>query len=287
MLQYQPYFSLKIVHPYYPDEICSDLVMEPTPDTAQQLKNHRLLWRTSMNSLSLRQAIQADQQPLVPVAMETCFTFLLRPRTSEFMSVTQLESEFPVQHFYRFSNANQTKRSKTKILSVTELSRADLVKPQTEPSDLESRCAAILNQTNGSLFGCIEIHHNAALAANDGEDTKFTLALSAKAQTWNYYLVVKKGIAANTFSIQDKDKEITFATAAIADDTDPIATAIQSRFPTSQAVVLRSQKPVACRARSRPNLQLIKKGSTQPWIPHLPNPPNQQTTQVINLLAQM
>ncbi|NEO88147.1 MAG: hypothetical protein F6J87_28410 [Spirulina sp. SIO3F2] len=285
MLQYQPYFNVQILHPYYPEEVCGDLSIEPAQGTQQQLKNHRLVWRTGINSLNVLRAVQADHQPLIPVDENTCFTFLLRPRTPELMSVTQLQSEHPVSYFYVFSNASHTKRTKKKSLSVTELERLSLAKPGSTPSSLDARCATILNQETGPLFGCIEIHHNAALSAKANQE--FTLSLSAKAQVWQYYLVVKKGTAATAFSIRDKDNEITFADAAIADSTDPIATTIQSRFPSSQTMVLRSQQPVACRARSRPNLQLMKKGTTKPWIPHLPNPPNQQATQVINLLEAM
>jgi hypothetical protein len=126
----------------------------------------------------------------------------------------------------------------------------------------------------------VEIHPPIA------QNQEVIIPFEGKEQIWHYYLVAEKGTLNNVFSIKDQENLLTFQTVP-RDTSDRIWSGLEQRFPDSQTILLRSETPVACLDIGKPQLQLIKQGVDKPWIPHLPNPPNQHGISVINLCQEL
>ncbi|WP_299409918.1 hypothetical protein [Acaryochloris sp. IP29b_bin.148] len=293
-MRYQSYFNLKLFHNYYREKICPDFTLESTLACQHLLQGHRCLLKSSINGVQILVPLETPQQPLIPLDRSLTLTFLLRLNNPAFISFTQLDPRFQMGHsLYVFSNETLTASDSSEMASVV-IQRSDLTKPAVTQSPIEARCAATLATLSPhqrqTVFGLVEIHNNGSLTADFSQSSEFKVTLAAKQQIWAYYLVVNKGTSAQTFSIQDKNKDksaaISFETAIIASG-DRIVTALQNRFPNSQSILLKSTNPVTCQQIGRPQLQLLKQDDAKPWISHLPNPPNQHGTQVINLLRDL
>ncbi|MEM9903569.1 MAG: hypothetical protein AAF921_00900 [Cyanobacteria bacterium P01_D01_bin.44] len=295
-MHYQPYFTLQLFHSYYPENRCPDVSIEPTPACQRLLQGHRLVLKPRVDGVTLLVPLetpppqQQPQQPVVALAPSLRFTFLLQLKQPNLISFTQLDPKFQAgRSFYVFSNET-LKAPGTLDLRPTLVQRAALAQPTANQSALEARCAAILATLpphhRQTLFGLVEIHNHRSLAADFSQPSHFRIPFAAKQQVWAYYLVINQGTPDTAYSIKDKSAAVRFETVAI-EPRDRIITAIQDRFPNSQSILLKSTQPIPCQQVARPQLQLLKQGHTQPWIPHLPNPPNQHGTQVINLLVEL
>ncbi|NER78564.1 MAG: hypothetical protein F6K42_03105 [Leptolyngbya sp. SIO1D8] len=289
-MRYQTYFGLKLFHNYYQQQVCPNFSIKPTPDCQHRLLGYRMILKSSINGFQLLMPLKDAQQPMFPLAESEVFTFLLTLTNSAFISFTQLAPEYqPNRSLYVFSNETLTEPGSPELTS-TLIQRATLTAPKANLSPLEARAARAIATLDlpqrSTIFGLVEIHNNGSLAADFSRSSDFRIRFVAKQQVWTYYLVANRGTPTEAFSIQDKDTEITFAHTT-PDPRDRVLTAIQDRFPNSQPILLRSATAIPCREMGKPNLQLLKVGHTKPWIPHLPNPPNQQGTQVINLLEDV
>lgn len=291
-MHYQPHFSIQLFHDYYQNKTCTGLTIEPTISCKRMLQNHRLVLKSNPNSLQSLIPLQPDNQPLVSLDKSAIFTFLLKLSHPDFLSFTDLDPDYQPSSLYVFSNEN-LKATDSFALASSFIQQERLAQSASGRSPLENRCATI-SEVNGiqrsKIFGIIEIHNNTSLSQDFSQNSKFSITFTAKQQVWSYYLVTNKGTDTDLFSIQDVVKNgespITFSQTS-TQTADPVAASIQSRFPDSQPILLRSEQPIFCREIAKPNLQLIKDGHTKPWIPHLPNPPNNHGTQVINLLDDM
>ena len=286
-MHYQPYYTLQLFHSYYADNICPDVAIEPTPACQRLLQSYRLVLKPRLNGITLLVPLETAKKPVIPLDTSMVFSFLLQLKTPNFVKFTQLAPQYqPGQSLYAFTN-HTYKKPGTLELKPNIIQRS--VQP-TDPSSLAGRCAAILATLSPhqrhTTFGLVNIHHNKSLATNFSQPTHFQITFTAKQQVWNYYLVANKGTQETTFSIKDKGAAITFEAAPIVAQ-DPVVTAIQDRFPNTQTIRFQSTQPIPCQQLAKPNLQLIKQGHTKPWLPHLPNPPNQSGTQVINLLEEL
>ncbi len=157
-----------------------------------------------------------------------------------------------------------------------------------EQAALEQRLAGIAELKTAqrkTIFGVVELQLNDSLSVPPSPTPTFTLTFPAKKQYWNYYLVTEQGTS-EEFSIQDKTARITFAKTEL-DPEDRLLLAIAHRFPNSQPHRFQSQEPVTCQEAGEHNIQLFKNSQTKPWLQHLPNPPNQSGTQVVNLLKDV
>ncbi|MEM8641112.1 MAG: hypothetical protein AAGG51_20205 [Cyanobacteria bacterium P01_G01_bin.54] len=278
MTHYRPYFSLQVQHAAVPPGQNTGFLLQPSLACAQQLRNYRLVLKPQTNGLRLLLPLEMDGQPPIPLPADLRWTFLLQLQDPTILARTQLDPSYQPQSLSVFRNeflAAQDGRE----LTATRLQPTD----PDPPADL----ATLSPAQRSRLFGIVEIEHHPAFTLAEPQPYDFTISFAVREQVWNYYLVVQKGTSFEDFSIKDKENLIQFTLPEIATEHDPIAATIYQRFPESQALVLHSQTAIACRARSRPNLQLIKQGTTKAWIPHLPNPPNCQAIQVINLLEEM
>lgn len=255
---------------------------------------------------------EATPHPLIPLAESLKFTFGLQLKHPDFVSFTQLDPEYQGNgSLYVFSHAASdannpmdtsdpppsTKSATASTeLTATVVQRAALSPtaaptPQDQtgirtPTQIATQVAEWQTLLHRNLFGVVEIQPNVNPTRPLGTGQEFTITFAPRQQVWTYYLVAAPDTPPTAFAIQDKDAEISFAITEL-DECDRILTAIQTRFPQSQAIRLQSSTPVTCRETRRPHLQLFKQGQSKPWIPHLPNPPNQHGTQVINVLEDV
>lgn len=288
-MHYQRCFSLSIFHDYYRDHTCSDFTIEPTRACQKLLSGHRLILKPTGNGLWVLMPVNAEQQPIFPLAESVTFTFLLKLRNPALISFTQLEADYSViASLYSFSNLSH-ETTGIANLSAVLVQRSELPPTNPAPTDLTARLAKIteLNTTERkTVFGVVEIHNNGSLPTSPLPMSEFRITFTAKAQIWKYYLVAAKTSQSSPFLIQDKQAEIAFVPTEL-DPSDRVATAIQHRFPDSQPVLFQSETQILCQETGRQNIQLLKNGHTKPWIPHLPNPPNHHGAQVINLLEDV
>ena len=294
-MQYQRLFRLAIAHDYYSDKICSNFVVEPTQNCCKLIKSHRLLLKPQSDGLWVMMPVTDSQQPLMPFADDASFTFLLKLNSASFLTFTNLAAEYDAtQSLVVFSSDDLSESDlgtgtvslKSSLLQLSELKQA-----KAEQSALAQRLSALgclSTARQAGVFGLVELSAKAALLAAEAgtsEAGTFKASFAAKQQTWKYYLIADNG-QSDTFSIADKDAAISFVLTEI-DAGDRLLATIQHRFPNSQPVLFQSQQPVPCQKAGRQNIQLLKAGHTQPWIEHLPNPPDQHGIHVLNLMQEL
>ena len=288
-MHYQRCFSLKIFHDYYRDGLCSDFSIEPTRTCQKLLNGHRLLIKPTVNGLWALRPLDGAQQPIFPLAESVTLTFLLKLKHPEFVSFTQLDAEYSaIASLYSFSNQPLTTPG-TGDLQSTHLNRSALHPSNSDASDLTNRLARITELKTAerkNVFGVVDLHNNGSIPKDGSTVSEFRIPFAARAKIWQYYLIAAKTTQSSAYSILDKNAEIAFAPVEM-DPSDRVAIAIQHRFPESQPVLFQSETRVPCQEAGRQNIQLLKTGHTKPWIPHLPNPPNHQAAQVINLLEDV
>ena len=293
-MHYQRLFCLTIYHDYYQNQICPDFIIEPTSACRKMLQGHRLLVKPMVNGLWVMVPVNDAQQPVIPLAEALTFTFLLKLNNLAFVSFTQLDAAYDaVQSLYTFSNQGLTSPGISEMSSV--LVQRVLLAPehdqqQADPrTALEKRLAQLTDlKISGpeKIFGVVEIHNNATLSTDPLQPSEFQIRFPVKQQVWKYYLITANKAQSAMFSVQDKETHIAFSQVDI-DPGDRVLALIQNRFPTSQPMLFQSEQPVPCQAMGRQNIQLLKQGHNQPWIPHLPNPPNHHGCQVINVLEDV
>ena len=288
-MHYQRCFSLSIFHDYYRDNACSDFIIEPTRACQKLLKGHRLLIKPTINGLWVLTPVDAEQQPVFPLAASVTFTFLLKLKNPEFISFTQLDADYSaIASLYSFSN--QTLQTPgTADLSPLLVQRSALHEFNPDASDLETRLAKVIELKTAerkTVFGVANLHNNGSIPTNGSTVSEFRIPFAAKTKIWKYYLIAAKNSQSAPYSIHDKDAEIAFAPVEM-EPSDRVAISIRHRFPESQPILFQSETRVPCQEVGRQNIQLLKNGHTKPWIPHLPNPPNHHGAQVINLLEDV
>ena len=292
-MKYQPYLSLSVEHPYYYQNLCRDFELTPTYICQKILKGHRFVIKTAINGLKLLMPVNSEEFPIFPLNSAVIFTFLLKLENPNFASFTQFKETYqPSKHLYVFSNeANHDNLTlKSQLIEFERLTLAKIALTQIESdnltenfSKLELRCGAIAelnSMKRGQIFGLVEIHPPTS------QNQEIIIPFQAKKQIWSYYLITDKGALNNGFSIKDPNNVLTFQKVP-KDNSDRLWSSLEQRFPDSQTILLRSESPVDCHEIGKSQLQLIKQGVDKPWIPNLPNPPNQHGISVINLCQEL
>ena len=302
-MQYQSLFNLNIFHDYYQDNVCSDFKIDLTQACQKIIRGHRLLVHSTRNSFSVLMPVDvsngSSKQPMIPFSDSFTFTFLLTLNNPDFTSFTQLDSSHdPLDSLYVFSNQTISRPSDRDDmtpyrLKPTSVSRSALQQSHGNQSALEQRLSRIVDlriSTRRQVFGVIEIHNNSSLPMNSVMDShdpvEFQIGFTVKKRIWKYYLVAGDSTQPTTFSIHDKDSNITFSQTEI-ESGDRVLAQIRHRFPSSQPILFQSNEAIPCQEKGRRHIQLIRTGQQQPWIQHLPNPPDQHGTQVINALEEL
>ncbi len=113
---YKLLFSIECSHEFYIKEVCRDLAIEPTADCAVQLRRHRLLFKPQETGgivIGEQRNIGTETAPVlkpqVMIAPDTIFTFQLRLKNPNFLTITNVDqSQLKPFSGFMFFNAPGT-----------------------------------------------------------------------------------------------------------------------------------------------------------------------------------
>jgi hypothetical protein len=115
------------------------------------------------------------------------------------------------------------------------------------------------------VFADVEIHSNDSISKPGGGASEFFIQFQAKEGKWRYYLVTNRN-SGNKFVIES-DRNFAMFTP---DTSDPLAEALQSRYPRFSLVCFESTDPVRCQEAVIRQIRL--KLGNHVIFENLPNP---------------
>jgi hypothetical protein len=90
-MKFVPWFAVRVKHDYYPDAVCSDVVVEPAARTRRLLDGYRMRLRELPDGVAVLAPLDADgENPLIAVQRGEVFAFELRARNPDFALFTDL-----------------------------------------------------------------------------------------------------------------------------------------------------------------------------------------------------
>jgi len=298
---YSPYLQLSLSHLYYQQRNCPDIFISPTASCSRLLEGHRCLLKGSQNRLVVLIPVEAEKTPIVPLDPSLVLTFELALRNPDFLSYTELKSDFRLgETIYRYSNKSikKTKASRGKGSQHIVLNDNNI-----EPFSVVDKSPG-----ESQVLGLIDLYINQfppfRKNRNKHKSQEYVIEFTPQSKHWWYYLIVGDGVDDESFSIADKQGKLKFKQV----DELPFnygQKPIHARFPHSKAVLFRSENPIQCGEQVISGLQLLKKSvpdrdgsqtdedkesdssAAQVWIESLPNPSMRNGVQVINLLKNI
>ncbi|MEO5999540.1 MAG: hypothetical protein ABIN89_22285 [Chitinophagaceae bacterium] len=119
------HFSIKIKHPYFNDDVCPYLIMEPDMPTKGLLKSLRLITKVNPGDIKvIAPVIETNENNKVTQVKKSLlekhhYTFLIKVIDSSFYNIIDLDlTGFPKEVFYFSNTAKSTKLSSKKCLVV-------------------------------------------------------------------------------------------------------------------------------------------------------------------------
>jgi hypothetical protein len=272
---YQQLFELSILHNYYQNQVCPDLIVEPTIECLKILRGHRLILKNKINGIVVIAPVDLEHKPWIELKDNLQFTFILKLKNPEFIDFTDIEWQPINSDIYCFNN------QKIDQIAATEL--------EANTTKLSER-----NLSGGqNLLGIVDIYNNLSMPKKLNQMCEYKITFKSKKQQWKYYIVTDMITNEDNFLIAAKDtntkEKITF-TRITSMETDPIISVVKQKFPQSQQHIFQSDTKIACQEGGIKDIQLLntKDGkSSNVWIEHLPNPPNATGVQVINVLKYL
>ncbi|MEM9214356.1 MAG: hypothetical protein AAGD25_08410 [Cyanobacteria bacterium P01_F01_bin.150] len=280
-INYQCLFDLSIIHDYYQAKSCPDLSIEPTLECRHILAGHRLLLKRKINGITVITPASPDNKPLLELADDLSFSFLLKVNNSRFFDFTEIDPKFirtPVgRYLYAFSNEKNT---------------------EVGVSSLEGRFVSgndISHSQASDILGFVKIYNNSSLPKASAQASDYQVSFQAKKHYWYYYLIVDKKNNGDTFLIEDVEgigeQKLTFTQTKLTEaDVADVQPFLGSKFSGKLLYLFKSNSEITCQEAGRRNIQLLKQneqGSSSIWIEHLPNPPNRTGIQIINTLKSV
>lgn len=118
------HFSIKITHPYFNDDICPYLIMEPDAPTKGLLKNLRMITKVSAGDTKIIASVidtnEINKASKIKKPSEKHhFTFLIKVTNSTFFNISNLDfTGFPKEVLYFFNTLKSAKIFSKKCLVV-------------------------------------------------------------------------------------------------------------------------------------------------------------------------
>lgn len=254
-MRYLPLLSLNVHHAGYEGGLCSDVVLEPLPDTQRMLARQRLLLRLRPTGLELHVPVGADQQPLLPWDARMTLDFMLRARIATVMQRTELGAS-PVLYGLPAEVATGSKPQ-------------DLVPLTSAPAPAATRDVLV----HVHLAGL----QQAWLAA----PPVFRLVLNALRLPWVYYAITRRSdgleptipdppAARGSAALRFKAQPLNSTSAA----GDAVGRMLLARHAGARCWRLVSGRPIPVGGVGVPPLAL--QVGTETVIAHLPPPPVHQ-----------
>ncbi|MEM9452615.1 MAG: hypothetical protein AAGF11_00450 [Myxococcota bacterium] len=245
---FAPLFEIQVSHGYYADGRCPELAFEPAETTQALAHSHRLVVKPWPGGVRVFVGVDAQTSPQIPFRAGASLSFRListRPGLSRFTDLSA-----------RAGMGAPTYRN------------TSLAPGASGPLSLEDDLTARLGATT---FANVEITGLEAMDPSTGPRV-FDLGLASKVARWAYYVVTD--VDTGTFTMVDSDPApgatpLQFD-ASPPTATDPIAAALEQRYPSLRRLRFLSSAPITLRREPRPWLELHLDGLRQ--IGHLPNP---------------
>ncbi len=89
-MKFLPLMALSLTHAYYPDGLCRDFWIEPTPATQKLLQNYRCLLKMFPSGVRILAPVTEQGTPFILLPPSLTFTFQLRIQNPDFAIFTDL-----------------------------------------------------------------------------------------------------------------------------------------------------------------------------------------------------
>ncbi|MGN6639510.1 MAG: hypothetical protein ACTHJ8_11410 [Mucilaginibacter sp.] len=107
-INFNTLFTVQVLHEYYTDGICPDLIITPSADTQLALKENNMVWRQHINMLTIGMLTDPgdDTLPFQVLLPNQRLTFLLQSKNPLFFNFTDLPLEDVNGNVLYFTNRN-------------------------------------------------------------------------------------------------------------------------------------------------------------------------------------
>jgi len=151
--KYKILFMVDLLNEYYANQQCRDFSILASPETAQVLQNHQMLFKTIGNKLVVLVKVQMEtgneDKPVVPMAADTKFLFYLSLNQPLFTTITNIDADrLRLSQRYYFSNLPQNKSGTSLNLS-QQIADYEGIATTYEPG-------ALTDDGGGVIYECIQ-----------------------------------------------------------------------------------------------------------------------------------
>ena len=105
MPEYTPILSLNIQHSYFPNNLCKEVLLEPTQSSRDVIENHRLRIISRPTGLDLYAPLNSLNQLAFPIDASVSFQFSMKSKSADFYFYTALP---PKDSNGQYKISNQT-----------------------------------------------------------------------------------------------------------------------------------------------------------------------------------
>lgn len=233
-MRYLPLAVLQLRHAYYADQLCTDFVLQANQETAQCLRNQRIVQRPLPSGVSLFIQVSEDNTPTIPLDTELRLEFRMLLRNPTFEAFTQLPEKPP----RLYTHDGLAVRQPTP-LTLQESDRSNKELP---------------------VFGCARLIIPGGRRPFTDGPLQFTLSFDVLESYWVYYIIT--GQTEDVFSIKDSETDVKFNKSGRSHLNDKlpagdeVAAQLARQYPDSRRWRLVSSNPVAYKQATPPKLTL-------------------------------
>ncbi len=166
---YDKLFSIRLLHGFYNDGLCQDLLIEPTNKCQKLLRDQQIIFKSSPQGgdLLITQKNTGTEEmpvlePRVNISEDTTFTFKILLENPKFLNITQLDqADIKPSHVYLLSNLPGASESTDGNIRSVEVHNGALTQPRLcvgktfrhkiEPN-LNIVAVAVHNEDNQKIF---------------------------------------------------------------------------------------------------------------------------------------
>ncbi len=116
-IQYNPLFTLELLHKFYANGACIDFTIQPSAQTAFLLRGNNIIAKQYQHELYTGIEVNTTANPFILPAEGAQFTFFLQLNNPAFFNYTNLPASFPRNKIYYFTNRNINSNNGKSFLS--------------------------------------------------------------------------------------------------------------------------------------------------------------------------
>jgi len=99
MTAYRKFFTIQIRHNYYEDNLCGDLIFNPTRTTSLLLRNQRWLYKDFATGFNLICEVNDDRKPKIKIQESNLHFGIGLKEAAKFLAITNLNETSPAKEF--------------------------------------------------------------------------------------------------------------------------------------------------------------------------------------------